>query len=206
MNPTTSTLIVAMLTWSATAGAQPAASRGQPPGDGAINLRTLIEQVADDIDREIIVDSRIAGLNGITTSDDMDYETLLGILRLADLVAIETADQILITSSINSRAMPTRLLQEDDRRVSDHEIVTRVIQIPEIQLSTGPAPAADAQNPPPARTLQATQLVPVLRPMMDQSAQLGSVPGTNALILVDRYDNVRRITAVLEEIIDGLED
>jgi general secretion pathway protein D len=83
------------------------------------------------------------------------------------------------------RSEPSQILQEDDRRVSDHTIVTRVIAVDRI------SPA---------------QLVPILRPMMPQEAQLGAVSDTNSLIIIDRYDNVRRITQVIDEIIDQLPD
>jgi type II secretory pathway component GspD/PulD (secretin) len=42
--------------------------------------------------------------------------------------------------------------------------------------------------------------------MLSQSAQLAAAPGTNKLVIVDRYDNVRRITAVIEELTKDLED
>jgi len=173
--------------------AGPASTAPRPTPEGAIEIRTLVDQVARDLDKEIIIDPRVAGLWGVTTSADVDYDTLLGILRVNNLVAIETADQILIVPDANARSMPTRLLQEDDARVSDHEIVTRIIQLPENYTSDD-----DGETIP-----GAVFLVPVLRPMMPQSAQLAAIPMTNTLVLVDHYDNIRRLTAVIREIVDG---
>jgi general secretion pathway protein D len=48
--------------------------------------------------------------------------------------------------------------------------------------------------------LQAAQMIAILRPMMPQEAQLGSVTGTNTLILVDRADNIERITSIVRQI------
>ena len=73
--------------------------------------------------------------------------------------------------------------------MSDYEIVTRVIDTSGVKLAAdGTAPGGSI----------AAALVPALRPMMPQSAQLSAIPGTNKLVLVDRYDNVRRITAAIE--------
>jgi len=83
------------------------------------------------------------------------------------------------------RSSPSRFLQEDDRRVSDHEIVTRIL---------------------PVEGLSPNQLIPILRPMMPQSAQLGAAQGSTAIIIVDRYDNVRRMTRVIEEVVSHLAD
>jgi general secretion pathway protein D len=41
--------------------------------------------------------------------------------------------------------------------------------------------------------------LPVLRPLLPQSAHLAVVPGSNALLVVDRYANTRRLIATLQE-------
>lgn len=194
---------------SAASGQEAVAPAGAD--DSGIDVESLIEQVAEDLGREFIIDPRARGVRGSTTNSDIDYESLLALLRVNDLVAIETADQILIIPEQISRSMPSPILQDDDSRVSDHTIVTRVIDIPEfpqrdrnlVARSEEPSTANPFTTLPPA---SAAQLVPVLRPMMPQSAMLGAITGTNQLVLVDRYDNVRRITAIIEEILEGLED
>jgi hypothetical protein len=42
--------------------------------------------------------------------------------------------------------------------------------------------------------------------MLSTAAQLAATPGTNQLIIVDYYDNVRRIAAIIDEIVAGLEE
>jgi len=174
---------------------------GQEGPAGSIDIYEIIEQVADDIDKEIIVDPRLAVEQVVvaedvfedaprpqayTTADEIDYESLRAMLRAIGFVAMESVDQIRIVPEQYARAEPSRLLQEDDSRVSDHEMITRVITVPE--------------------GLQAAQLVPVLRPTMRQSAMMGAVSTTNQLYIVGYYDNVRRITAIIEEIAEGLDD
>jgi general secretion pathway protein D len=191
--------VLSLLTASGPAMAQPADVAGENAGTP---IETLIEQLAEDMDREFVIDPRIRGIRSFATTDDIDYDTLLGILRISDVVAIETGDQIHVMPDANMRWQPTRILQEDDPGVSDHEVVTRIIKVPEVGQVTR-AQQGEAFTEP---ALQATQLVPILRPMMGQAAQLGAVPNTNALVVVDRYDNIRRITAVIEEIAAAIED
>jgi general secretion pathway protein D len=45
--------------------------------------------------------------------------------------------------------------------------------------------------------VEAAQLVPILRPLLPQSAHLAAHATTNQLIVVDRYANVRRITEIV---------
>lgn len=184
----------------------------QPPGEARMtNMDNLIDRVAEEIGKEIIVDPRLPSeIRGYTTADDPDYESFQALLRINGYVAIETSDQVLIVPEQIFRTSPSPLLQEDDRNVSDHEIVTRVISLPQIpdrrseaqiqaQIATNPFAVSNGDL--------AGQLVPVLRPMLSQAAQLAAAPGgSSKLIIVDYYDNVRRITAIIEKLVEDLED
>ena len=48
--------------------------------------------------------------------------------------------------------------------------------------------------------VNATQLVPVLRPLMPQNAQLSAVTGANMLIISDRASNVNRMMRIVARI------
>lgn len=203
-------LAIALMTLSIDAKAQPS-SDTEANETRRIAMIDLIEQVRDEVDKEFILDPRLQGASVPTIETEFDYESLLASLRLLSFAAIETADQILIVPEQSVRTMPTRILLEDDSRVSDHEVVTRIIKIPAFPQNPPPGTPAEAgavnpfqTTPPPPQS--ASMLVPVLRPMMSTSAQLGAIPGANSLVIVDRYDNVRRITAVIEEIIDQIDD
>jgi general secretion pathway protein D len=96
---------------------------------------------------------------------------LPAVLRPDQFVAYETGGQIHIVPNALMRTVPSRILQEDDHRVSDSEVVTRILEVSGIS---------------------AAQLVPILRPMMGQSPQLTASQNNNRLVIVDYYDNVRR--------------
>ena len=185
--------------------AHPAFGQQSPGAERAVDIYAIIDRVADDIGKEFIVDPSIRTTRlptsqedfeyvtrpqAYSTADEIGYESLRALLRTIDFVAIESDDQVRIVPAVNARAEPSRILQQDDSRVSDHEIVTRTVTIPD-GFSTGEFPAAT--------------LVPVLRPMMPQAAMLGAVPNTNTLVIVDYYDNVRRITALIEQIVGSLD-
>jgi general secretion pathway protein D len=201
-------LAVLLLTCSLTLEAQPPTNDGAAPDDRNVaqalqqpdsgrpmlDIFALIERLADEMDKEFIVDPRISrsGVGWSTEGvDDTDYDSLLAVLRYAGFAAIEVGDQIRIMPEQFARAEPSRLLQQDDPRVSDHAVVTRVIDVGDIRLAVEGGPPVSA----------APQLIPVLRPLMSMAVgSLVSVAGTNKIVLVDRYDNIRRITAIIEEL------
>jgi len=122
---------------------------------------------------EFIIDPRVNAsveYAGDTLTENITYATLLAILRIHGYVAVEIGGVVSIVLDANARTMPTRILQSDDPSVSDHEVVSRVISL-----------SADAAG-----------LVPILRPLVPQYGHLAAFG--NSLIVVDRYDNVRRLT------------
>lgn len=162
--------------------------------DGApvVDIYALIERLAVEMDKEFILDPRMRGLSGLSTAgDDADYNSLLAILRSNGYAAIEVGDQVRVVPEAIARSEPSRILNEDDGRVSDHAIVTRVIDLGDFAPAVEGAPAGTG----------AAGLVPALRPLM--STAIGNIvliPGTNTIVIVDRYDNVRRITAIVDEL------
>ena len=67
------------------------------------------------------------------------------------------------------------MVQNDDASIAADEWVTRV-------LTTS--------------NVEAAQLVPILRPLLPQSAHLAALPSSR-LVVIDRYANVRRIAELV---------
>lgn len=144
--------------------------------EGTVELTDLIAQVAARENRSFLVDPRVrARVRLIPPIPNPDYGVLLSVLRIHGYAAVEVEGRVQIVPDQLARWLPTRVLQRDDDDVSDDEIVTRVLTVP-----AGQAP----------------QLVPVMRPMLPQNAHLAAT-ADNRIIIVDRYDNVRRITEVV---------
>ena len=146
------------------------------PGNDLVDL---VRQVAANSGMEFIIDPRVNAsveYAGDTLTENITYPTLLAILRIHGYVAVEIGGVVSIVLDANARTMPTRILQSDDPSVSDHEVVSRVISM-----------SADAAG-----------LVPILRPIVPQYGHLAAFG--NSLIVVDRYDNVRRITELAQSL------
>ncbi len=84
---------------------------------------------------------------------------------------------IVVGPDAYDRQTPSPLVPADNIRAADAEIVTAIVAV---------------------KNIGAALLVPVLRPLMPQQAQLSAVIGRNALIIVDRAANVRRLVAITE--------
>lgn len=79
--------------------------------------------------------------------------------------------------AVRQRALP--VLLEDDDSIGDDEWVTRLIQL---------------------RNAEAAMIIPVLRPLVRRQGHLVAHPPANAIILVDRYANVRRLVTLMHEL------
>jgi general secretion pathway protein D len=156
------------------------AAANQRRAEASVPIEDLIAKVAARERKVFVVDPRVRA--SVFTSPRIDsptYADLLAILAVHNYMAVEIDGRVSIVPDANARAMPTRLLQRDDANVPDEEYVTRVLEVP---------------------TATAVQLVPLLRPLLPQSAHLAALPseGPNAkLIVVDTYANVRRITELV---------
>ena len=75
-----------------------------------------------------------------------------------------------------ARQVPTPQITGKETR-PDAEFVTKVITV---------------------RNIPATQLVPILRPMIPQMGHLAALPCVNKLIYVDTFANLQRLQAVIE--------
>jgi general secretion pathway protein D len=144
------------------------------------DILQVIEVVAEVTGRRIIPDPRVRGLqvrlyNSDPMTADEIWELFQEILQSQQLTAIGAPSgtwRIVPEQNIRTEASPIG-------SGSGAEIVTRYISIENVSAAT---------------------MVPVLRPMMSTAAQLGAVPSTNTLILVDRADNLERIVQIIEGI------
>jgi general secretion pathway protein D len=146
------------------------------------DLGQVIEAVSQVTGKSFIVDPRVrAQVTMLSTSPmsaDAFYEAFLAILQVHGFVAVPSGSVIKILPDATSRQMPANDLPDRVSSTSD-EIVTQVVQV---------------------RNVSAAQLVPILRPMMPQSAHLAAYPSANMLIISDRASNVSRMTRIVARI------
>lgn len=156
------------------------------PPEPNTDLQALLRRVAATSGKEFLIDRRVGSYVyvGGTPLDNPTYPVLLSVLRANGLAAVEIQGRVNIVPVDVARQVPTPIVQRDDASIPDDEWVTRVITV---------------------RHVSAAQLVPVLRPLMPQTAHMAATVGPDGetltkLIVVDRYANIRRISQIIEEI------
>jgi general secretion pathway protein D len=179
-------LAVGLLTVSAWACAQQAGDARVTPNFKEADIQQIIEAVRNVTGKTFIIDPRVHAQVTMLSSTAMTppqfYEAFLSILQVHGFVAVPAgANVVKIVPDTNMRQYPGDDLGEHVSSTSD-EIVTQVLAV---------------------KNVAAAQLVPVLRPMMVQNAQLAAVPGANILVLSDHASNISRIMRIIERIDQG---
>lgn len=153
----------------------PAAPRISPDLP-TVELAPLLERVERASGKRFLVDSRLGArlyLAGVE-QNDVTYPVFLAILRANGFAAFESEGYVNVVPDANIR-FHAPLVQTDDASIPAELYVTRV-------LTTVGNPAF---------------LVPILRPLLPQSAHLASHTESNQLIVMDRYENIQRIAEIV---------
>jgi general secretion pathway protein D len=185
---------IAALALSALAAAQQQASPPANPGGVHPNtqritpnfkdadITQIIEAVSMATGKNFIIDPRVRAqvtmLSSTPMTPDQFYQAFLAILQVHGFVAVPAGDVIKIIPDANMRQYPANDLPHSVSSTSD-ELVTQVLAV---------------------KNVGAAQLVPVLRPLMPQNAQLSAVTGANILIISDRASNVNRMMRIIARI------
>ncbi len=146
------------------------------------DLQQVIEAVGAITGKNFIIDPRVKAQVTMVSSTPMSseafYEAFLSILQVYGYVAVPAGDVIKILPDANARQMPGWEGAADNSRRAD-DIITQVVLV---------------------RNVAATQLVPILRPLIPQYGHLAAHPGSNMLIISDRAANVDRILEIVRRI------
>ncbi|PPD33722.1 MAG: type II secretion system protein GspD [Methylomonas sp.] len=147
-----------------------------------VDIRALIETVADATGKNFIVDPRITGNISVVTSTPMKaaqvYDVFLSILKVHGYSAVPNGSIIKIIPNITAKQDG----EESELRSSSQngdEQLTRIVQVHHID---------------------ANQVVQTLQPLMPQYAFLASVPESNTIILSDTAANVNRLAKMIMQI------
>ncbi|MES2683662.1 MAG: type II secretion system secretin GspD [Pseudomonadota bacterium] len=147
-------------------------------------INTLISTVSEVTGKNFIVDPRVKGKVTVISAAPMDkqavYETFLAVLQVQGFAAIPAGDAIKIIPETNARS-DGGLLTRSGAGMPLDDLVSYVY---------------------PVKNISAAQLVPILRPIMAQSAHLAAYPSNNMLLIVDRAGNVNRLIEIIKKL-DG---
>ena len=171
-------LATAMLSMTALVWAQqPAATLNWKDAD----IRQVVEAVSAVTGRNFILDPRVTGrvtlLSPTPLGPDALYEAFLSILQVHGYVAVTSGDLIKIIPDATARQFPGPIGMEGAAGPDD--MTTQVVQV---------------------RNVGATQLVPILRPLIPQYGHLVAHAGSNMLIISDRAANVARMVSIIRRI------
>ncbi len=179
-------LVTVLCAWALLAGshvlAQPSAQTTITPNYKEADIRQIVEAVGEISGRTFIIDPRVSGqkvtmLSTTPMSPEAFYEAFLSILEVHQLAAVTSGGITKIIPNATARQYASPV--GTSRAAGPDDIVTQIIQV---------------QN------VGATQLVPILRPLVPQYGHLVAHPGSNMLIISDHAANVARIVSIIRRI------
>lgn len=142
-------------------------------------LETVVATVAEFTGKNFIIDPRVKGKVTVISARPMTadevYQTFLSLLEVHNFAAVRMGNIIKIIPSVNAKQLGG---SGDSSRLND-EIVTQVLEV---------------------KNVSASQLVPILRPLVPQEGHMAAYAPTNVLIVSDRAANVQRLVRLIERI------
>lgn len=171
---------------AASALAQPPPSAaGNPPGTHTLNLKdadiqALIATVSEITGKNFIVGPNVQGKVSVISARPMQpdeiYDVFLSVLRVHGYAAVPAGSMIKIVPEAMAQAEGGNSVATAE---SGDAIVTQIV---------------------PLRHVAAAELVPILRPLLPQGAQLIAHQTSNSLVVSDRASNVQRVAGIIARI------
>ncbi len=147
-----------------------------------IDIRQVADAVGMVTHKNFVFDPRVRAPVTMISSTPISpaalYQTFLAILQVHGFIAVPDGEVVKIVPDADERYEPGAVLPAEVSSSSD-EIVTQVVQV---------------------RNVSAAQLVPVLRPLIPNQADLNAYPPANILIISDRASNVSRLMRIISRI------
>ncbi|EKD92355.1 MAG: General secretion pathway protein D, partial [uncultured bacterium] len=143
------------------------------------DIRAVIQTIAVLTGKSFIVDPRVQGNVTLISQKPMTpdelYQVFLSMLQILQFAAVPSGNVIKVVPAMNAAAL-SRQIATNANPGSGDEIVVRVV---------------------PVNHVSATELVPVLRPLMSQSGSVTAYMPSNALILAGSASNITRLIKVI---------
>ncbi len=146
------------------------------------DIDAVVKAIAEITGRNFIVDPKVKGTINIVSSrpvpKSLVYPTLLSALRMQGIVAVEGDGVVKLVPEADARTQGAPVVRGrgNGSGAGDDRLVTQVITL---------------------RYESAVQLVNVLRPMIAPNNTIAAYPASNALVITDYADNMRRIVQVI---------
>ena len=180
-------LVVAMVpAWAQQPAPPSATSAATSDGRHTLNLKdadiqALIATVSEITGRNFIVAPNVQGkvtvVSGRPMKPDEIYDVFLSVLRVHGYAAVPSGSMIKIVPEAQAQQDGSSGIGAAGR--SSDEVITQIV---------------------PVKHIAVTELLPVLRPLMPQGAQLIANGSSNSLVISDRASNVARIMDIIRRI------
>lgn len=143
------------------------------------DIRALISTVSKFTGKNFIIDPRVKAKVTVISANTLTpaavYEVFLSVLQVHGYAAVPTGSVIKIVPAVNAKQGPLPLVMNNGRHAGD-ELITRIIRLEHVPAS---------------------QLVPILRPLVPQQGHLAAYNPTNTLIITDHAGNIKRLLKVI---------
>lgn len=146
------------------------------------DILSVINEVSLETGKNFVVDPHVTGKISLVSSKpikpDQVYDVFLSVLSLLGYSAIPSGDVVKIVPNMESAEYPTRVASNQAPGKGD-EVVVRVI---------------------PLENSTASQLIPVIRPLLPQWSNVSAYTPGNVLIVVGRASNIQRIIKLIQNV------
>jgi general secretion pathway protein D len=168
-------------------GAKPAAAATEDTASlNFVNadLEATVRAIGQYTGRQFVIDPRVKGTINLVTerpvTKQQAYEQLLSALRLQGFTIVESPGGIArILPEADAKLQGGRVIPPSQQAPRGDQIVTQVF---EMQYES------------------ATNMVPVLRPLIAPNNTISAYPANNSLVITDYADNLRRIREIIAAI------
>ena len=166
---------------------KPPAPTANPPGTQTLNMKDVdieafVATVSEITGKNFIIGPNVQGKVSVISAKPMKpeeiYDVFLSVLRVHGYAVIASGSFLKIVPEAMAQQDGSGGLNGSHTHEPD-ELVTQIV---------------------PVKHVAATELVPILRPLMPQGAQLIAHPGSNSLVISDRAGNVSRVVSIIERI------
>ena len=146
------------------------------------DVLSVINEVSQETGKNFVVDPRVTGKMTLISSKPLRknevYQVFLSVLSLLGYSAVPSGNVVKIVPNMESGEQATKVAKKGSPGIGD-EVVVRVI---------------------PLENVTATQLIPVIRPLLPQWSNISSYTPGNVLILLGRASNLERILAIIQDV------
>jgi len=148
------------------------------------DIRTVIKWVAEQTQKNIIVDPRVKGKLSVLSSSAMTmdeaYQVFLAALDVYGFAVVESGNNLKILPNAQARSSGLPLVEsfaQDEEQNAD--FVMNVIKV---------------------NNISANEVVTILRPLVPQTGHLAALSSSNSVIIADRVNNITRLANLIKHV------